>query len=1324
MRRALRISTLLGAGLLWAVGLFAGMALAGPASYDKETKSFRFRYTFANLPAGVQSVVGAVDVKPTHEQEMTVRSLVSLVSDVLNQVTQGRGKIGSADYVDDIKDADLVVSLVGAPSSPGWSTMKGSDGKPGQMVLYYQVLATTTKQDVVFTASHEICHYLFGLADEYNYSNFPSGCPPQPGPGCLMDNYRPGMRGFMGKLCDTNHNSQNAQVKSCKDIVDDYFAAHGVTETDPNITPFVPDAGPTVIAAAISQTRAEAAKKFQSSRSGSLSPSGLRSFTSKTLKTLIDQYNHNNGNKLIFSPAQLRTAIDLIAKAGAVLPAVRPFGLSPENFAKIKAQALALGNSPEVTRKKSDSSRFTAIKSGLRAYVRQMLKADPSIAGLSTASQNDLINQLAREESRSPQQKNLDRLVSVTNVQAELDLVTAENIITILDEQNAPGTPRRLEILNSFRKRFAEFSIPGRTSAGFGLRRTRFITPDPIDPRFFRVLTQAGVFSYPVIRDRGFTEFARLIDRTRMELVRPNFFQDPNALTAPLDPQLDRPYETIPVAELQAMQRRNNSNLQAFFNDILNQLERNRLENIAVLVPPGGLPPRVGEMLQILQTKLRDDFDVRLDVVMVGATTIPAELRNLSVVSHGSVLTVTDIDEIGAIAQRLKNEQCSGSWVTLPQQSTIPQRTKSRSSGTAALASYRKLFEAEADSKTFEGYDLQLMSSKDVKDIPPGVKNRIFVADVDNQLHFRVVDAVGNLIYDTNENCLSVRAPQIERLKKLLPTKLAPALNDTDKRAVINAVTSVLCYTPFEPELRRTHDELQDYLKNSGPTLTEPVRQRVDATLHSILMLKQILTDLQGIALSVGVGEAQYRCTKLGARLGDDSADSRDKVTPQFMHSISDMKVHLAAARKAIVEAKAASSTSAQRLKTIAQNAETAFGPNLAKIDALVRLYERMLEAAIETSRGPVPIFGRVDRVNLDQIRQALETADLGGNRRRPNEVRNSQQDKVHSKIDLSRFYAEKITSTQADSDLELIVGLSRPLPTVQISGTGQEQILWPTLELYSGAGLARTLTHDESTSTRTLLVYKVHTAFPLPEGWYDPMLNVDPMILRRLVAMSKNGKPAAEQDIDSPDVILDKDEDKWDELNFTFSVGSNRRNVQLISGLVQDANSRTRGTLTRADGYATVEVQVSAGSSVLNARVRGFYQMITQSPGPIALHAVEFADSGTDGDVKADDGIYTAKIDIHEVIADTEFRIFVLADTTNGQAHYIALDDPNRGDQVPDSVDIFALPVRGEAQDPEVAARKKLDPRKAESENDTKAAEGPAIKFQRATTIHFHVKP
>ena len=441
------------------------------------------------------------------------------------------------------------------------------------------------------------------------------------------------------------------------------------------------------------------------------------------------------------------------------------------------------------------------------------------------------------------------------------------------------------------------------------------------------------------------------------------------------------------------------------------------------------------------------------------------------------------------------------------------------------------------------------------------------------------------------------------------------------------------------------------------------------------------------------------------------------------MQSISDIKVQLAAAKKSIEDVKTASSTIALGLKKIAEYSEASFGRNLSKFDALVRVYEKLLEAAIETSKGPVPIFERVDRVNLETTRKAVEMADIGGNRLRPNDVRNASKDETHRKIDLSRFYAEKMLSTQGDSDLELIVGLSRPLPPWKNPKTDKDEILWPTLELYSGAGLARSLDHDESKLTPTLLVYSVPTAFPLPEGWYDPMLNVDTKVLQSLVGIWKDIKPAPTKGRSDADNSHNK-EDKWDDLNFTFSVGSNRRNVQLITGLVQEGNSRSRGTLTRADGYATVQVQVSAGSSVLNARVRGFYQMITQSPGPITINAVEFSDAGTDGDLKADDGIYTARIDIHAVTDDTEFRIFVQADTTNGQAHYIALDNPSRDDQGSGPVNAAALASSDKEKAAQVAAKAKFDTSSTKTEKDTKAAEGPAIKFQRSTTIHFHVKP
>ena len=129
----------------------------------------------------------------------------------------------------------------------------------------------------------------------------------------------------------------------------------------------------------------------------------------------------------------------------------------------------------------------------------------------------------------------------------------------------------------------------------------------------------------------------------------------------------------------------------------------------------------------------------------------------------------------------------------------------------------------------------------------------------------------------------------------------------------------------------------------------------------------------------------------------------------------------------------------------------------------------------------------------LEKTRTALEQGDIGPGGIRPNSVRINTTDRTLSPIDLSRFYAEKIVNRQEDADLELVVGLSRPLPLVWDDQQKKAVALPPpTLDLNSGPGVARTLSVDLSKSSETLLVYRVDSAFPLDEGWYDPMLRVD----------------------------------------------------------------------------------------------------------------------------------------------------------------------------------------------------------------------------------------
>lgn len=166
-----------------------GTLWAGPARYDPENRSIRMTYTYAALAEGLagEAAIGAPQ-QPTTDQDAKVRTVVLKVSNALSKVTAGRLKISSLESVPDVKSADIVISLTGKPDRGGWAMVGAIEGRPGQIGLYYQTLAAEWEQDYVLTAAHEVCHYIFGFVDEYN---FPAGCPQANpgGPGCLMDNY-------------------------------------------------------------------------------------------------------------------------------------------------------------------------------------------------------------------------------------------------------------------------------------------------------------------------------------------------------------------------------------------------------------------------------------------------------------------------------------------------------------------------------------------------------------------------------------------------------------------------------------------------------------------------------------------------------------------------------------------------------------------------------------------------------------------------------------------------------------------------------------------------------------------------------------------------------------------------------------------------------------------------------------------------------------------------------------------------------------------------------------------------------------------------------
>src|SRR4051812_43258262 len=79
-------------------------AWGGPTKYDPATRSFNLTYTYAALPSFGMSpeqieALGALQ-QASEDQDSKVRSLQQAVSNIIFQVTDGRARIGSLQYVD------------------------------------------------------------------------------------------------------------------------------------------------------------------------------------------------------------------------------------------------------------------------------------------------------------------------------------------------------------------------------------------------------------------------------------------------------------------------------------------------------------------------------------------------------------------------------------------------------------------------------------------------------------------------------------------------------------------------------------------------------------------------------------------------------------------------------------------------------------------------------------------------------------------------------------------------------------------------------------------------------------------------------------------------------------------------------------------------------------------------------------------------------------------------------------------------------------------------------------------------------------------------
>ena len=665
---------------------------AGPARYDPETKSFKFNYTFASLTDGLfgSAAVGTPQ-KPSPEQDAKVRAIVLRVSDALSKATSGRAKILTLDFVNDVKDADVVISLSGKPERGGWAIPGAIEGRPGQIGLYYETLAAEWMEDSVLTATHEASHYLFGLVDEYL---FPRGCPvANPGgPGCLMDNYLSnGTRhGWYGRYCQDDHAIDERQTRSCQSIVDEFFRAR-ITDGPSDGTGTLPQESraaattktnnrqaiiDNITRATIGKVRDEVEARNKARKgSGSLTSIGaLKEFAGKFLESQL----RKNGVGLPKTDlanlvdGTLRTASTLIKVS--IPPRFEPLVNLIARFAEDRANELKT-NSP----KDSEPTRKKKIQESLLKFIADLGSNAPTADSAPTPEEKRYLDHVAELAAMkaTDEKVNCD-VLGATLAHIRLSRETAANVLDIAGEVGVVGIETRLAAIGEVDADLRLY-LPGKTaSSGFGRRRTIIIDPDPLDPRQDFVITHSGIYRYADLRDQYVDIFSKLIERAKVVLLttdaqKRRLDARRELLGKPIDERM-RGERARRIAELNdrgKVRTQRETDLRLSMNELATQIRGNRVENIVFLVPPGGLPRNLALLFESLRLQLIRKADVRLDIVLVNSADVPFELRDIAIGTGGSIVTIADIDDIGAVAQRLKNEQTSGAWVVLPFQDQI-----------------------------------------------------------------------------------------------------------------------------------------------------------------------------------------------------------------------------------------------------------------------------------------------------------------------------------------------------------------------------------------------------------------------------------------------------------------------------------------------------------------------------------------------------------------------------------------------------------------------------------------------------------------------------
>lgn len=191
-------------------------------------------------------------------------------------------------------------------------------------------------------------------------------------------------------------------------------------------------------------------------------------------------------------------------------------------------------------------------------------------------------------------------------------------------------------------------ALPDQPFTGFGRRRTLALAPNPLNlDEDFQDLDAGDHIPYRERRCDLVSHLVQLIDRERI-LLGTNLDTGEPILPAGLD---------LSSSTLQTGRAANSvdrfTQQRLAFELLIEQVRRNRIENVILVIPPDGLSKNMNDTLEVVRKTILEGSDVRVDLVLVGYATVPLRFHDMVAQTGGSIQVLGDVDELGLVASAL-----------------------------------------------------------------------------------------------------------------------------------------------------------------------------------------------------------------------------------------------------------------------------------------------------------------------------------------------------------------------------------------------------------------------------------------------------------------------------------------------------------------------------------------------------------------------------------------------------------------------------------------------------------------------------------------------